>query len=159
MLDFTFGGRVAWDIKARTLGSYTRRDALVKQVEAALALNNGAYTKDIEANVYTLSYLLASTVDVRFAFDGKERAGLKDFKAWWACWKGKNADLKRLYNDFVELAEGVIIAWREAFDDAQQLYEPDPDQMPDHLLSREQREALKDPEHPLAEVGAPTPKS
>lgn len=158
-MDFTFDGRVAWDIKPRTLGSYTRRDALAEQIKAALALPNGAHTKEIEANVFTLAYLLASTAGVAFAFNGKERGGLKDFKRWWELWKSKSADLKQLYMGFVELAEGVIIAWREAFEDAQMLYDPDPAQVPDSHLTPEQREALKDPAAPLAEVGAPTARS
>lgn len=143
-IDYTFGGRLSWDIITQSWETDTVASKLQKAIEDAVELS-----QDEKSIVEEYCVFLSCTRGLHSHVNGtRPAAPLVEFIAVLS-------DLDRLTPDnlwnFRKRAPNTLIAaWRAAFMANQNLFIIDPAQLPDEELTDEQREEAKDINSPLA---------
>jgi hypothetical protein len=142
-IDYTFGGKVSWDITLQSWETDTIASKLQKSIEDALELAD-----DEKSIIEEYCVFLSCTRGVYPHINGtRPGATLVEFMAVLS-------DLDRLTpNDlwsFRKRAPNALVgAWRAAFLAAQELFVLDAGQLPDENLTPAQQEEVKDINSPL----------
>jgi hypothetical protein len=141
---------ITWHINNQSYYSDRKAADLAKAIRAECAV-----PPEYEA-VYVDEYtmLLIATEGVEFDLT-LARKPLREFKAFLETWE--NLPLEEVWEYRLRLPYIVLTAWRNAWSEAQSLFDPDPVELPIEALTLKQKEEAATPGSPLATPAATLP--
>lgn len=141
--DNTLGGRVFFKLVPETQYTEGKRLALYNRIKAELP----DFDTYDESAIYELSLIVSCTDTIEFTFNGHERMPLINFRAYWLDVPTQSAF--DLVNGWLHLPSTIIKAWRREWNDAQEMFDVDPAELPSSMLTPAQKKEAEDPTSPL----------
>lgn len=147
MTDNTLGGRIQFEIATASFFTDMQQEALQERFDNELPNLSAKEKEQVEQFVFWYSV----TESIVFNFDGREKKGLKNFKANWE--RRAEMTTRELLDFWLKLPFEIRTAWITEASAGQGLFEVDAAQLPTVALTDTQRKELEDPTSPLVSAG------
>lgn len=138
-------GRVVFQTRHVSFGVLEEADGLKRRIDEQCP------ELSVRLNLQNLTVMLACTVDIEFNFQGDENPPLLDLMDFWQEYHKAKAPGKRieLAVEWYKFTSNDVIAnWLDAINHASAPVRR-PEQLPESMLTEEERAQLEDPNSPL----------
>lgn len=132
MSDYTFGGRISWNIAPQSLAVDLEASALERAIKTAIP----DMPERQAERVQEFSIIYASTQCIEI----ETKTAKPVIKAFFAAWQKRDKMTpEQLWRWRVALPYSIWGAWQEAWQDSQSLFDTDPAELPTSALTIEQK--------------------